>query len=375
MMTASRPESVTTDAVDHHIIHAIQTFGRAPFALIADVIGVSEQTVARRYRRMESSGLLRVIGLGTPEALDVEQWLLRIQCRPDAASALADALARRADVSWVSLSAGGSEVVCSSVTRRGRQGQDLLLYRLPRTAQVQGLSAHSILHHFMSGPEWSGYGDLLSEAQVARLSAAVVAGWRDSGGRDGDGPDHEWSDRGAAGDADDGTGPEPATGSATGSAMLTAADDGLMTALRRDGRASLRRLADETGWSPARVGRRIDQLHAARALYFDVDLDLERLGFTSMSYIWVTVAPRDLEAVGRALNAHAEVAFCAAVTGSANIVLAVVCRDSADLYRYVTTKIGALEAVRQIETSPVLRRVKQAGTILTDTGLVRSPPT
>ncbi len=54
-----------------------------------------------------------------------------------------------------------------------------------------------------------------------------------------------------------------------------------------------------------------------------------------------------------------------AISGSANIILAVVCRTSADLYRYVTTKIGALDAVQRVEISPVLRRIKQAGTILT----------
>ena len=102
MMDESFVRSASTDAIDHQIIHAVQLSGRAPFALIADVIGVSEQTIARRYRRMESTGLIRVLALPAPEALDVEHWMLRIQCRPDSAGALADALARRADIKWVS---------------------------------------------------------------------------------------------------------------------------------------------------------------------------------------------------------------------------------------------------------------------------------
>jgi hypothetical protein len=43
---------------------------------------------------------------------------------------------------------------------------------------------------------------------------------------------------------------------------------------------------------------------------------------------------------------------------------ALVCRDAADLYRYVTEQIGAIDTVRQVEISPVLRRVKQAGTLM-----------
>jgi DNA-binding Lrp family transcriptional regulator len=210
---------------------------------------------------------------------------------------------------------------------------DLLLHRLPRTAQVQGLAAHSVLHHFNAVAEWNAYGDQLDDDQLVRLQVR---------------PDVE-------------------------PGRMSPEDAALFAALGRDGRASLRRLADETGWSPVRVGRRIDALQASGALYFDVDLDLDALRFTSMSYIWVTVAPHDLAATGHAISAHDEVAFCAAVTGSANLILSVVCRDSADLYRYVTTKLGALDAVRQIETSPVLRRVKQAGSITTDRGLARPP--
>jgi DNA-binding Lrp family transcriptional regulator len=336
----SSARTVTIDALDRQILHAVQINGRAPFALIADVIGVSEQTVARRYRRMESAGLVRVLGLAAPEALGVEQWLLRIQCRPDASAALAEALARRTDVRWVSLSAGGSEVVCSAQTQRGARGQDLLLRRLPRTAQVQRLSAHSVMHRFQNGPVWHGFGDRLSDRQIRRLEVGPSSARVESGesGRLGDG------------------------------------DAALMDGLGQDGRISLRRLADRTGWTPVRVGRRIEALHASGALYFDVDLDLDALGFTAMSYIWVTVAPRDLAAAGEALNAHDEVAFCAAVTGAANLVLAVLCRDSADLYRYVTTRLGTLDAIREIETSPVLRRIKQAGTILTDRGIASPAP-
>lgn len=321
--------SSVPDKLDRLILHAVRAECRASFALIAEVVGASEQTVARRYRRMEADGVLRVMGLPSATGNGLDRWVLRIQCRPDAAAPLADALAKRNDVNWVSLSAGGSEVVCSSQTTPGVSGHELLLQRLPRTAQVQGLSAHSVLHEFDVDAEWGAYGPGLSEAAQYRLR------------------------NGATPAVDDG----PVR-------RLNSDDGPLLEALRRDGRATLRTLAGITGWSPNRVSRRIDQLRASGELYFDVDLDIGGLGFSSMSYIWVTVAPSDLEAVGNELVNHEEVAFCAAVTGSANLVLVVICRDSADLYRYVTTRIGAITAVRQIETSPVLRRVKQAGSLV-----------
>ena len=54
-------ESHTIDRVDRRILHALQIAPRAPFARIAIVLGVSEQTVARRYQRMRGAGIVRVL--------------------------------------------------------------------------------------------------------------------------------------------------------------------------------------------------------------------------------------------------------------------------------------------------------------------------
>ena len=67
-----------------------------------------------------------------------------------------------------------------------------------------------------------------------------------------------------------------------------------------------------------------------------------------------------------ALSLHPETTFTAAVTGTANLLVTVTCRDLAALYAFVTTKVGPLPAVRQVETVPVLHRIKQAGTRVRD---------
>ena len=105
-------ESAVLDHLDHQVVRALQLDPRASFSLMAEVLGVSEQTVARRYRRLRGDGYLRVMGLVSPRGVGVTEWLLRVGCRPGGARRLADALARREDVSWVSLSSGGSEIVC-----------------------------------------------------------------------------------------------------------------------------------------------------------------------------------------------------------------------------------------------------------------------
>ncbi|MFD1051161.1 Lrp/AsnC ligand binding domain-containing protein, partial [Kibdelosporangium lantanae] len=65
-----------------------------------------------------------------------------------------------------------------------------------------------------------------------------------------------------------------------------------------------------------------------------------------------------------------ETTFTAAVTGAANLLVTVTCRDIEDLYTFVTTKVGVLPAVRQVEVVPVLHRLKQAGTLIHNGRLV-----
>lgn len=47
-------DSVTLDPVDLRLLHALQIDGRAAFSRIADVLGVSDRTVARRFGRLRA---------------------------------------------------------------------------------------------------------------------------------------------------------------------------------------------------------------------------------------------------------------------------------------------------------------------------------
>jgi DNA-binding Lrp family transcriptional regulator len=316
----------TLDDLDKQIIQTLQLDPRVSFNRAAEVLGVSEQTVARRYRRLRGDGLLRVIGLVDPRHVGQSEWFIRVGCRPGGVGPLAEALARRDDVSWVTLTAGGSEVLCSVRSHSAEQRNDLLLQRLPATSQVLSLAAHAMLHRYVGGVsnDWIGYGDLLTREQVQALQPRAA--------RPG----------------------EPVT--------LQPEDAPLLDELARDGRSSYAALAVAAGWSQGRVTRRLEALRGAGVLYYDVDLATELMGFAASAYLWLTVEPASLAAVGEHLSSHPEVPFAAALTGSANLVAIAVCTDTEALYQYVTTKIGATSGVRQLEISPVLRRVKQAGT-------------
>jgi DNA-binding Lrp family transcriptional regulator len=322
-------ENVTLDELDRRLVHALQVDGRAPFGKIASVLGVSDQTVARRYRRLRSAGALRVVGSVDTMLLGYAQWAIRLQCAPDAAGPIAAALARRPDTFWVHLLSGGTEIACGTMARTDEERDTLLLQRLPRIGRVVSMTAHSLLHLYMGGPaSWPGATAALSEEQVERLRPGTPA-------------------------VHDG---EPV--------VLDDGDQALLAALSLDGRTGHAELAGITGWSESTVRRRMDRLVGSGVLFYDIDIPPKCLGYRYEARLWMSVRPADLASVGAALARHPEVSFAAATTGPANLMAAVACRDAQALYRYLTERIGALDGVAHLETAPVIRTVKRAGAVL-----------
>ncbi|HEX3789807.1 MAG TPA: Lrp/AsnC family transcriptional regulator [Pseudonocardiaceae bacterium] len=321
-MRAVETESVVLDDLDRGLLHALNIDGRASFARIGEVLGVSDRTVGRRYARLRETNLVRLVGAIDAGQLGGAQWIIRVHCQPGSAMEIAVALARREDTRWVHLLSGGTEITASLQSWSLEERDDLILQRLQRTAPVVSVTAHSVLHMFVGGPD--GFAALLA------LDAEQVEALR---------PDHR-----------------PA-----GAVVLSHADRPLVQALARDGRAPYPALAAATGWSESTVARRIEALRAAGLLYFDVDVDSEALGYHADVRLWASVPPAQLAETGAAIAAHPEVAFCAATTGPTNLLVSAVCRDNADLYRYLTERIGALPLVREVETAPVIRTVKRAG--------------
>jgi len=322
-------EIATVDDVDRQLAHALQIDARASFHQIGAALGVSDQTVARRYRRLRSSGLLRVVGLPDSARLGHEWWAVRIQCTPDGAAPVAEALARRADTAWVSLLSGGTEVSCAMKPRSPQQRESLLLQKLARTSRVIGWSAHSTLHLFVGGRiGWPGLTTALTEEQVTHLS------------------------------------PPPPVPSDAQAVELGERDEILLGELAKDGRIGYPDLAAATGWSESTVKRRIDLLRRTGTIFFEVEIDHRTLGYAVESRLWISVPPSRLAEVGNALAAHPEVAMAAAITGTTNLLASVICRDAADFYRYLTTRLGALTAIDRVETTPVIRYAKRAGAVV-----------
>jgi DNA-binding Lrp family transcriptional regulator len=324
-------EELNIDHLDRQIIHALIIDGRVPFSRIAAVTGASEQTVARRYRRMHAAAVVRVVAVPDTHRVGESKWVVRLQCVPDAAAAVADALARRADTSWVQLTSGGTEICCMVQPLDGNSGHDLLLRQLPASRRIVAVSAHSLLHMFRGGAShWPGATEALTDEQAAMLAPPPL----------------------------DGNGPGQAVPS------LGADDRVLLAELARDGRASFAELAHATHWHESTVRRRLAELRAAGVLYLDVDVEEAAFGIGTRAHLWMSVAPARLAVVGEALAGHPEIPFVAATTGASNLIASVLCRDDDALYRYLTERIASLDGVNAVEVAPIIRTAKRAATVL-----------
>jgi DNA-binding Lrp family transcriptional regulator len=120
--------SVTIDVLDRRIIQALYIDPRASFSRLADVLGSSEQTVSRRYRRLFDSRILRVVGQLDSQRLGQSDWAVRIRCAPGSAPIVAAKLAQHPDISWVQLTSGGTEIFSTIHSRSGEQQTPLLLW-------------------------------------------------------------------------------------------------------------------------------------------------------------------------------------------------------------------------------------------------------
>jgi len=331
------------DHLDRQIIHALIIDGRVPFSRIAAVVGVSEQTVGRRYRRLHAATAVRVVGMPGSQRVGESTWVVRLQCVPDAAAAVADALARRPDTSWVQLTSGGTEISCRVQPIDPGGGHDLLLRQLPASRRIVAVSAHSLLHMFRGGAShWPGTTEALTPEQAAALTPPP------SGGHQGTPGEGIWGSRPPEAKT---TFPEPG-------------DRVLMAELSRDGRASYAELAQATHWHESTVRRRVEELRAAGDLYLDVDVDEAAFGIHTRAGLWMSVAPARLAAVGEALAQHHEIPFVAATTGTSNLIASLLCRDDQALYQYLTERIASLDGVNALEVAPIIRTVKRAATVL-----------
>ncbi|MEV6441170.1 Lrp/AsnC family transcriptional regulator [Amycolatopsis sp. NPDC051716] len=294
--------------IEQRVVSALQVDGRARPGRIAEALDLSPRTVTRVIARLKADGRLSVVCVPNPAHGLRGALLLRVKVLRGRTSAIADALAKRDDVLFVDILAGGEEV--SAIALGGLDGR-LVHDALPSASAVTELRAHSILHVFSDATQWRT--GLLTPEEVAAL-----------------------------------TPPPPGE-----DVPLDELDRRLLNRLAADARLGPGDLAVEAPESTVR--RRLDRLAAAGRLRTYANIDARALGLEVDANVWMTVPPGRLDEVGRTLAGHPMVHGTLATTGTTNLMVAVWCRDLSGLYGFVT----GLD-VPSAEVTVVARPVKRA---------------
>lgn len=292
---------VADGAVDgDEITRPRQAFG------MCGVLGVSDQTIARRLRGLYADHGLRIVGRVAPAAVGRSEWVVRLRCAPGKAGIVAGWLAERDDTAWVRINSGGADVVANVLARSEGDRKVLLLDELPSTRAVAVLGAHCVTHVFRGGETtWRPITSALTSAQLREL-------------------------------ADLTTQPDPDSAEV----RLRPEDESLMAALAEDGRTSYVELARLVSSDQNTLRRRITRLRDGGILYFDVDFSVASLGYPLTSLLWITVEPALIDEVGGALADLDEAAFVAATTGHTNMLVSLLSHDSAHLHRQLAGSVG-----------------------------------
>ena len=311
-------EAPRLDDLDRRIVAALQLDPRATWSQIGKVAGTSETTAMRRVQRLRDGGIVIVTASVDPQRCGFGQpVLLHFRAAPEKKRALAEMLAQRPDVQYVSLVTGRSDVMCELVSPDSRYLAEVLMEQLPASGLFESSHTAVVLKRFKTSDQWSR--ELLDE-------------------------------------------PEPVPAPEAGDEVqpLDDTDVRILTALMADGRRTYADVAAELGIGETVVGRRVQSLTQSRRLDFVAMVDPATLGFSVEAMLHLRVELGRLDDTARAVAAMTETRYVSATSGDSDLIMDAVFRDTAAMYRFVSESLGALPGIRDVEIDIVLHSVKRA---------------
>jgi Lrp/AsnC family transcriptional regulator for asnA, asnC and gidA len=137
-------------------------------------------------------------------------------------------------------------------------------------------------------------------------------------------------------------------------------DRRIIGALQAEGRRPYSRIAADLGVSESVVRYRAQRLEQAGVLQVVGIADPLRIGFDRMALIGLKVRPGTLDDVCRAVTAFPETSYVAAIAGSYDVIVEVVCRDTAHFTEVLTQRLHHVDGVVSTESFLVLEIHKMA---------------
>ena len=133
----------------------------------------------------------------------------------------------------------------------------------------------------------------------------------------------------------------------------------IIEAMRQDGRVAFAQIAQQLNVSPGMIRVRYNRMVKLGLLRVVAITNPLRMGYTTMTMIGIRTEGDKMLAVAEKVAEFEEVIYLIVVSGRFDIMAEVVCRDHADLLRFLTERLYKVDGVRESETFVHLKIEKE----------------
>jgi Lrp/AsnC family transcriptional regulator for asnA, asnC and gidA len=136
-------------------------------------------------------------------------------------------------------------------------------------------------------------------------------------------------------------------------------DQQIIRALQIDGRVPFAQIAEQLNVSPGMIRMRYNRLVEKGFLRVVAITDPLQMGYTTMAMIGIRTEGDKMLEVAEKIAALDDVIYLIVVSGRFDLLAEVVCRDHADLLRFLSEKLYTIPGVRETESFMHLKIVKE----------------
>jgi Lrp/AsnC family transcriptional regulator for asnA, asnC and gidA len=133
----------------------------------------------------------------------------------------------------------------------------------------------------------------------------------------------------------------------------------IIEAMRLDGRVAFAQIAQKLNVSPGMIRVRYNRLVEMGLIKVVAITNPLRMGYTSMAMIGIRTDGNKMLEVAKKVSEFEEVIYLIIVSGRYDLIAEVVCRDHADLLRFLTEKLYLVDGMRESESFMHLKIEKE----------------
>ncbi len=149
------PRSIRFDAVDEQIVGLLRTNGRTTNSELARKLGVTEGAIRKKFKKLTSAGLLRIVAVADPKklgyAIDVFSG---IQVSPGHILKVAEQLVSFDPVRYVALTTGSYDILLEAMFRNQDELMEFLTKTLPGVPGIVRSETWHLLNVMKRNYDW-----------------------------------------------------------------------------------------------------------------------------------------------------------------------------------------------------------------------------